>query len=58
MNEGDIMKSRLVLASTWITSDSNRLHAIIVGAFLLLGLAASIAPDQVALAGSAPGGSR
>jgi hypothetical protein len=52
------MKSRLVLASTWLTSEPNRLHAIIVGSLVLLGIFASVAPDQVALAGSAPGGSR
>lgn len=53
------MKTKLVLATTWVMSEPNRLHAIIIGTLVLLGIVASATPNQIALAdGSAPGGSR
>ncbi len=51
------MKTRFVLMTTWLTSDSNRTRALGLSILLALALAAGFLPQEVALAGSATGGS-
>ena len=53
------MKSKLVLATTWVMSDNSRMHSVLVTGLLVLGAAFSFAATGTVLAdGPAPGGSR
>ena len=52
------MKSNVILATTWASSNIGKIRIVTVGALVILGLIAGIAPqNQIAQAGPAIGGS-
>jgi hypothetical protein len=51
------MKTRMILFTTWLNSNPSHIRTIGLGALMALALAASVAPQQIAIAGSATGGS-
>lgn len=52
------MKSNLILVTTWLSSNPSKVRNITLGSLMLIGLIAGLSPNHVALAGTAPGGSR
>ncbi len=52
------MKSSVILATTWVSSNSSKVRFITVGALVILGILAGVGPQhQIAQAGPAIGGS-
>ena len=51
------MKSNLILATTWLSSNQNRARKVAVGVVLAVAIVGSLVPGFAALAGPAVGGS-
>ncbi len=52
------MKSNVILAATWVSTNSSKIRFVTVGALVILGLLAGVGPQhQIAQAGPAIGGS-
>jgi hypothetical protein len=51
------MKTNLVLFTSWLSTNPNRVRMIGAGILALLAVVASLSPDAVAVAGPSKGGS-